>query len=118
MYENLSGKLQVLAIITMIVMTIGGIVGGIVIFAEADGEFIIVGILTIIAGFFMGWISSWPLYALGEIHEKIVSTEANVSMLGKSPEEKKKAQMEAQKMQEQLNAIDNQCKSSMGNTLG
>lgn len=122
MYNNLEGKLKILAIITMIVMTLGAIAGGIVIFAEADDEMIPVGVLIMIAGFFVGWVSSWPIYALGEIVGKVDEVGSDVEMLGKSDEQKQEIkeakEQERQKIQEQLQFLENQYKAGSGNPLG
>ena len=94
MYKNLEEKLKVLAIIIVVIMTIGGLIGGIFIFAEADEEMFIVGVLLIAAGFFVGWISSWPIYALAEILGKLNNGDKTNNSLNKDELEKAMKEIE------------------------
>lgn len=74
MYDNIGGKIKGLAkwvsIIVSIIMAISGIV------CMGLGEdFIPVGILLLILGPVICWISSWMLYGFGELIEKASNIE-------------------------------------------
>lgn len=78
MYDNIGGKIKGLAkwvcIIGSIIMAISGIV------CMGQGEdFIPVGILLLILGPVLCWISSWMLYGFGELIEKISNIERTMS---------------------------------------
>lgn len=83
MYDNIGGKIKGLTkwvcIIGSIIMAISGIV------CMGQGEdFIPVGILLLILGPVLCWISSWILYGFGELIEKISNIERAMSENGKS----------------------------------
>ena len=78
MYDNIGGKIKGLAkwvcIIGSIIMAISGIV------CMGQGEDSIpVGILLLILGPVLCWISSWILYGFGELIEKISNIERTMS---------------------------------------
>lgn len=73
-YENIGGKLKNLAFWTFIVEAFATIITGIVLMGD---EIFFPGLLTAILGPVMAWISSWMLYAFGELVEKTVENERN-----------------------------------------
>ncbi len=67
MYENVGGKLKGLAVASMLVGIILSIsIGGL--FFENE-DMIFIGIIIMIAGFLMSWISSLALYGFGQLVE-------------------------------------------------
>ena len=73
MYDNSGGKIKLLATVSAILMIIGCIIGGIALIAASamDGFFSFLGILVIVVGSLISWISSWVLYGFGELIESI-----------------------------------------------
>ena len=70
MYDNIGGKIKGLAKAMFIVEAIVAVIAGIVSFT-ADDDFILVGLLTLFCGPIVAWVSSWILYAFGELVEDI-----------------------------------------------
>ena len=71
MYDNIGGKIKGLAKGTFIVEAIAAIIIGIAMLADGDEDLMIVGALTLICGPIVAWISSWVLYAFGQIVEDV-----------------------------------------------
>ena len=71
MYDNIGGKIKGLAKGTFIVEAIAAIIFGIAMLADGDEDLAIVGALTLICGPIVAWISSWVLYAFGQIVEDV-----------------------------------------------
>lgn len=65
LYENIGGKIKSWAKWIFIVEAIGSIIAGIVLAAEEDILYIFIAII----GPFIAWVSSWILYAFGELVE-------------------------------------------------
>ena len=66
LYGNIGGKIKGLAFASAIVGAIGAVIGGII-FATVDDDFIFFGIITVLLGPIVAWVSSWVLYGFGEI---------------------------------------------------
>ncbi len=73
-YGNIGGKIKGWAITIFIFGAIACIISGLVLIGN---DAILVGILTIIIGTLAAWVSSWLLYAFGELVEKTVMNEEN-----------------------------------------
>ena len=67
MYDNIGGKIKSLAVWTFIGEAIGSIIAGFILMAEVD----VLYILLVIFGPLVAWVSSWILYAFGEMVEDI-----------------------------------------------
>lgn len=68
MFNNIGGKIKALAsIFTWIGIIISLIIG--LLFIFADSHVVVIGILIIIIGSLMSWISSWLLYGFGDLIE-------------------------------------------------
>ena len=77
LYENIGQKLKSWAKWIFIIEAITAIISGIVLlFVE---YFFLVGLLTIFIGPIAAWVSSWLLYAFGELVEKTCENERNTS---------------------------------------
>ena len=70
MYDNIGGKIKGLAKTMFIVEAIGAVIMGIVLLAT-DDDLIFAGLLTLFCGPIIAWVSSWVLYAFGELVEDI-----------------------------------------------
>ena len=70
MYDNIGGKIKGLAKSMFIVEAIGAVITGIVLLATND-DLIFEGLLTLFCGPIIAWVSSWVLYAFGELVEDI-----------------------------------------------
>lgn len=64
MYDNIGGKIKLLAIWIFIIEAIAAVIFGIDLVANDDGLF---GFLTIILGPIVAWVSSWLLYGFGQL---------------------------------------------------
>ena len=64
MYENIGGKVKGLAIFMAFAVTVYGIVEGILFVKYGE---VLTGIILFILSPIIGWISSWVLYAIGEV---------------------------------------------------
>ena len=67
MYKNIGNKIKSLATGTFLVEAIGSIITGFILMAEED----VLYILLVIFGPLVAWVSSWILYAFGEMVEDI-----------------------------------------------
>lgn len=76
MYANIGGKIKVLAKWMVIIESIAVVIGAIL-FAVEDQDMLLYSLLAIIIGPLVAWISSWLLYAFGELVEKTVNNEKN-----------------------------------------
>ena len=70
LYENIGGKIKNWAKWIFIVEAIGAVITGIVLLAT-DDDLIFAGLLTLFCGPIIAWVSSWVLYAFGELVEDI-----------------------------------------------
>ena len=77
LYENIGGKIKTLAVWTFIVEAIGAIITGIILASEEDVLYIFIAI----CGPIIAWVSSWLLYAFGELVEKMVGNESNTKKI-------------------------------------
>ncbi len=73
MYENIGGKIKGLAKWIFIVEALGSIITGLILAFEEDSLFILMAI----CGPIVAWVSSWVLYAFGELVEKICDNESH-----------------------------------------
>lgn len=76
MYNNIGGKIKGLAVAAFIFNLIVPIIACIAI-SSIDDEFIPIGIIVLIVGFFFAWVSTWLLYGYGELIEKTCAIERN-----------------------------------------
>lgn len=68
MFNNIGGKIKALAsLFTWIGIIISLVIGLLFIFADSHG--VVIGILIIVIGSLMSWISSWLLYGFGDLIE-------------------------------------------------
>lgn len=84
LYENIGEKIKTLAKWIFIVEAISAIIAGVVLLF-ADEDLIIYGLFIMICGPIIAWVSSWILYALGEL---VADTHAIRQRMYLSPEEK------------------------------
>ena len=67
MYDNIGSKLKILAVVIGIIQAVGSFVVGVVILVDEGG----VGLLVILLGPLFAWITTWALYALGQIADDV-----------------------------------------------
>ena len=89
MYDNIGRKIKGLAKAIFIAQGISMAITGIVLMC-IDEDLILYGILSLILGPVLAWISSWLLYGFGEIIDKLCDIEQNTGLIRK-PSELKKA---------------------------
>lgn len=70
MYDNIGNKIKSLAKTIFIVEAICTVIAGIALLAT-DDDFILIGLLTLFCGPIVAWVSSWILYAFGELVEDV-----------------------------------------------
>lgn len=90
LYTNIGGKLKAWAKWIFIVEAIASVVGaiGMLVSAENGGMFFL-ALVTLVLGPVLAWVSSWILYAFGELVEKTVANEQNTRSILKLLQEKK-----------------------------
>lgn len=66
MFHNIGGKIKGLALIITLISILGSIAGGIAMIA-IDEDLIALGVIIIIVGPLISWISSFMLYAFGQL---------------------------------------------------
>ena len=78
MYDNIGGKIKGLAKASFIVAAIAEAITGIALMAS-DEDLILYGLLVLIAGPIITWVSSWLLYGFGQLIENsdIIAEEYN-----------------------------------------
>ncbi len=87
MYDNIGGKIKALAKAIFIFEAIAAVIAGIALMAAND-DLILFGVLALILGPAVAWVSSWLLYGFGELIEKACDIERNT----RSGERKSEAQ--------------------------
>ena len=90
LYENIGGKIKGLAKWAFIIEAIGSIITGIVLIS-ADSDLGLYGLLTIFFGPVVAFVSTWILYAFGEL----VENTAIIARTFKGGEIKSEAQTKA-----------------------
>ena len=91
MYDNIGGKIKGLAKAVFIVEAIAAVITGIALMA-IDEDLILFGILTLILGPVIAWVSSWLLYGFGELIDRVCEiakntrTSRNTSMVTNNQE--------------------------------
>ncbi len=66
MYDNIGEKIKGLAKAVFIIEAIAAVIAGIALVA-IDEDLILFGVLTLILGPVVAWVSSWLLYGFGEL---------------------------------------------------
>ena len=77
-YEDIGGKIKKWAMTMCVIEAIAAIIGGIIILFSGA---VLVGILTMIVGPFVAWVSTWLLYGFGELIEKTLDNEINTRQI-------------------------------------
>ena len=76
MYDNIGGKIKGFAKVSFIVAAIAEVITGIALMA-ADEDLILYGLLVMVVGPIVAWVSSWLLYGFGELIDKASDIERN-----------------------------------------
>lgn len=76
MYDNIGGKIKGLAKAVFIVEATAAVITGIALVA-IDEDLILFGLLTLILGPAVAWVSSWFLYGFGELIDKVCEIATN-----------------------------------------
>ena len=77
MYDNIGAKIKSLAIAVFIIEAVASVAWGIYLLDSDKNDLSIRGLVFMIAGPFIAWISSWVLYGFGELIEKVSGIELN-----------------------------------------
>ena len=89
MYDNIGGKIKGLAKIVFIVEAIAAAITGIALMAS-DEDRILIGLLVMVVGPLVAWVSSWLLYGFGELIDKTCDIERNTRGDERKSEEQSK----------------------------
>lgn len=76
MYDNIGEKIKGLAKAIFIVESIAAVIAGIALMAS-DEDLIPIGLLVLVLGPVVAWVSSWLLYGFGELIDKTCDIERN-----------------------------------------
>ena len=90
LYKNIGEKIKAWAKWIFIAEAIAAIIGGLLLIFDGEG---LIGIIILIAGPFVAWVSSWLLYAFGELVEKTVANESNTRNILKIMQDKERYQV-------------------------
>ena len=77
MYDNIGGKIKGLAKVGFAVMALGSFIAGIAVLSNGSKSNETLGVLLMLLGPVVSWISSWMLYGFGEIIDKLCAIEKN-----------------------------------------
>ena len=78
LYYNIGQKLKKIAIISAVILAVACVIGGIVLLSNDYFKYHTTrNMLLVFAGPFVSWFISLPLYALGEIVDRLVQIEEN-----------------------------------------
>lgn len=83
MFNEIWKKMKILAKVLFWLVTVLSVILGIVFFVGGGGEGIVMGIVTIIVGILLAWLSAFGIYAFGELIEKVVNINDNVELIVK-----------------------------------
>ena len=84
MYDNIGGKIKGLAKAVFIVEAIAAVIAGIALVA-IDEDLILFGVLTLILGPAVAWVSSWLLYGFGELIDRVCEIAKNTRTSPNTP---------------------------------
>ena len=73
-YDEIGKKVKTLAKVTCIVEAVLSVISGFIMIAT-DEEYILVGLIAMVVGPIVAWVSSWVLYAFGELVDKTCANE-------------------------------------------
>ena len=108
-YENIGDKIKGLAQMAFVVEAIAAVITGIALMAS-DEDLILYGLLVLIAGPIIAWVSSWLLYGFGQLIENsdIIAEEYNrKNEKHEKVVEKNNEKKQAQRLKEVKAAIEN-----------
>ena len=84
MYDNIGGKIKGLAKAVFIVEATAALITGIALVA-IDEDLILFGLLTLILGPAVAWVSSWLLYGFGELIDRVCEIAQNTRTSQNTP---------------------------------
>ena len=84
MYDNIGEKIKGLAKAAFIVEAIMAAIVGIALLAS-DEDLILTGLLVLLVGPIVAWVSSWLLYGFGELIDRVSEIAKNTRILPNTP---------------------------------
>lgn len=88
LYSNIGSKIKNWAKWVFIVEAIASVIGAICMMASAeDSWMLVVGMIVLVVGPLIAWVSSWLLYGFGEIIVKLTAIERNTRSTNADKEE-------------------------------
>ena len=93
MYENIGKKIKTFAQVCFLVMAIVTFIAGAVVLSlDGSDTMNTIGALLMLLGPVVSWISSWMLYAFGELVDK--TCEIEKKLCGEAPAEKSETKLD------------------------
>ena len=83
MYDNIGEKIKGLARVMFIVEAIAAVITGIALMGS-DEDMILIGLLVMVVGPIVAWVSSWLLYGFGELIDNACIIAGNTRALKKA----------------------------------
>ena len=80
MFNNIGKKLKTLAKVLAILGIIGSVISGIVLISVSE-KLIAIGLVIMILGSLVSWISSWAMYAIGDTNTKVSQIQKNLHLI-------------------------------------
>ena len=74
MYDNIGKKIKGLAKVLFIIEAIAAAIAGVALMV-GDGRLFPIGLLVLLVGPLLAWVSSWLLYGFGELIDKVCDIE-------------------------------------------
>ena len=102
MYDNIGNKIKILAKTVCLLGIIGSVIFGLIV-CFGTGEFRAIGLLYVLIGSIMSWISSFITYGFGELIEKVCSIDKKINFRSLSKEEQEKSLIMTKKFTINLN---------------
>lgn len=84
MYDNIGKKIKGLVKVLFIVESIAAAIVGIALLAS-DEDLIFTGLLVLLVGPIIAWVSSWLLYGFGELIDRVCEIAKNTSTSQNTP---------------------------------
>lgn len=76
MYENIGKKIKGLVKAMFAIEAIVAVIAGLIVMS-IDEDMVLIGLLVMIGGTLVAWVSSWLLYGFGELIDKVCDIERN-----------------------------------------
>ena len=108
MFENIGKKIKALAQTLCWIGIVASVIGGMAAIASGE-ELAFIGLIIIIAGSLISWISSFAMYGFGELIDKVTAIERNTR------DEFGKSSAQSKTNYERINTLEKLCSQGLIN---